>query len=90
MHAQDIDRIARRRAGAKLSWYIHAAVYILVNLLLAVLSASSGRHWAIYPALGWGLGLAIHGAAVFIATSGLMGRLVDQERERLTLQRDPW
>jgi hypothetical protein len=90
MQAQDIDRIARRRAGAKLSWYIHAAVYILVNLLLAVLSASSGRHWAIYPALGWGLGLAVHGAAVFIATSGLMDRLVDQERERLTLQRDPW
>lgn len=90
MQTQDIDRIARRRAGAKLSWYIHAAVYILVNLLLAVLSASSGRNWAIYPALGWGLGLVVHGAAVFIATSGLMDRLVDQERQRLALQRDPW
>ncbi len=25
---QDLERIARRRAGAKLGWYIHATVYV--------------------------------------------------------------
>ena len=35
---------------------IHASVYVLVNLGLAALSLSQGRHWAIFPALGWGLG----------------------------------
>ena len=46
--------------------------------------------WAIYPALGWGLGLAIHGAVAFILTSGVMEKLVERERSRLVLQRDPW
>lgn len=43
---------------------MHAAVYLLVNLGLAALALSSGRDWHAYPTLlGWGLGLAIHGAA---------------------------
>lgn len=81
-----IERLARKRAGAKLGWYMHAGVYLLVNLLLVTLSASSGRHWAIFPALGWGLGLAIHGAMVFAVGSGsaLRERMVQAERERLT------
>jgi hypothetical protein len=80
-----IERQARRRAGAKMGWYIHAFVYLAVNLLLAVLSAASGRHWAVYPALGWGLGLAIHGIVVFLVTGGggLYERLVAQERRQL-------
>lgn len=89
---QRLEHLARKRAGAKLGWYIHASVYLLVNLLLITLSLSSGRHWAVFPLLGWGLGLAVHGAVVFLATggAGLHERLVQQERERLALQRDPW
>jgi hypothetical protein len=89
---QDIERIARRRAGAKLGWYIHAGVYIAVNLMLALIAASAGRNWVIYPTLGWAVGLAIHGVVVFFVTGGggLHERLVQQERERLQLQRDPW
>ena len=87
-----IERLARRRAGAKLGWYIHAGVYIAVNLLLAMLSAMSDRHWAVFPAFGWGIGLAIHGVVVFVLTGGggLHEQMVQRERERLTLQRDPW
>ncbi len=88
----EIERLARRRAGAKLGWYSHAAVYIAVNLLLAVVSASSGKHWAVFPALGWGLGLAIHGAVVFLVTggAGLFDGLVQRERDRIAQQRDAW
>lgn len=87
----DLERLARRRAGAKLGWYIHATVYVAVNLLLALLSAMSERNWAIFPAVGWGIGLAIHGAVVFLITgAGLHERLVQQERNRLQMQRDPW
>ena len=50
--ADPIERLARRRAGAKLGWYLHASVYILVNLLLVTLSVASGRHWAVFPAVG--------------------------------------
>jgi hypothetical protein len=87
-----LERLARKRAGAKMGWYIHATVYVAVNLLLVGLAAASGRNWAVFPVLGWGLGLAIHGLVVFIATggAGLHERLVQQERQRLATQRDAW
>lgn len=91
-HDTEIDRLARKRAGAKLGWYVHAGIYVAVNLMLAALSAASGRHWAVFPAFGWGIGLLAHGIVVFVATggAGLHEKLVQQERRRLQLQRDPW
>lgn len=85
-----LDRLARRRAGSKLGWAIHATAYVLVNLLLAVLSVQQGRHWAIYPALGWGLGLLLHGAAVWLALpgGGLHARLLARERRLLQRARE--
>ena len=47
-----IERLARKRAGAKMGWYIHATVYVAINLMLIMLAASSGRDWAVFPALG--------------------------------------
>lgn len=87
--AQDsIERLARRRAGAKLGWLIHASVYVLVNLMLVALSWASGRGWAVFPLLGWGLGLAVHGAAVFLKTggAGIYDRMVQAERQRVAGQ----
>lgn len=85
LNEDPIERKARRRAGAKLGWITHATVYVLVNLLLAALSLSAGRHWAVFPAVGWGMGLLIHGIVVFFLTggSGLHERLVQAERDRI-------
>lgn len=82
------ERLARRRASAKLGWLIHACVYVLVNLLLVALSAASGGVWAVFPLLGWGVGLAVHGAVVFVTTggAGIYDRLVQAERERMARQ----
>ena len=89
----DIDRLARRRAGAKLGWYAHAAVYLVVNVFLFALSeyGMGQRRWSIYPMFGWGLGLVLHGVAVFVlgTGSGLRERLVEKERERLRRERGP-
>jgi hypothetical protein len=93
IHSQDpVERLAHRRARAKMGWYIHATVYVAVNAMLAVVSSLAGHTWAVFPALGWGLGLAIHGAVVFFATGGggLYQRLLQRERDRLSLQRDTW
>ncbi len=95
MTAEEIDRIARKRAGAKLGWYTHACVYVLVNLFLFVISAdglgSGRRPWSMYPAFGWGLGLMLHGVAVFVlgAGSGLRERMVQRERESLQRGQEP-
>jgi hypothetical protein len=88
----ELERLARKRAGARMGWYVHATVYLAVNAVLATLSMATGRHWAIFPALGWGLGLMLHGLSVWFALPGgaLHERLVQQERDRLASQRDPW
>ena len=80
-----LERLARRRAGAKMGWYIHATVYVLVNLFLVILASSRGQNWAMYPLLGWGLGLLIHGAVVFFVAPGgnFYDRLLDRERKAL-------
>jgi uncharacterized integral membrane protein len=90
MNIEHIERLARRRAGAKLGWLIHATVFALVNTLLVSISLYTGKPWAVFPLMGWGLGLAIHGAVVWVAGTGLHERLLQRERERLTSMRDPW
>jgi hypothetical protein len=87
-----LERTARRRAALKFGWFIHAGVYLAVNLMLAALAAAGERNWAIYPALGWGLGLAIHGIVVFlVAGAGVYDNLVERERQQLAgAQKDPW
>lgn len=88
----DIDRLARRRAGAKLGWYAHAAAFVIVNLVVFSMSryGFGNRPWSVYPLLGWGLGLALHGISVFVlgTGSGLRERMVQKERERLQREQE--
>jgi hypothetical protein len=92
MTPDDIDRLARKRAGAKLGWYTHAAVFTVVNLALFAMSdhGLGSRPWSVYPLLGWGLGLVLHGISVFVlgTGSGLRERMVQKEREQLLRERD--
>jgi transcriptional regulator with XRE-family HTH domain len=47
--------------------YAHATIYVVVIAFLFGLNllVTGGGVWAIYPALGWGLGLAFHAMRVF-------------------------
>lgn len=87
---EEIEHLARRRAGAKVGWYLHACLYLVVNIALFAASYYGYRHrpWSVFPAVGWGVGLAFHGISVFLLGkgSGFRERLVARERERL--QRD--
>ena len=90
---EEIEALARRRAGAKLGWYAHACIYVVVNLVLFAMSryAFGTRSWSVFPLLGWGLGVALHGISVFVlgSGSGLRERLVQRERERLEREQRP-
>lgn len=86
----DLERLAHKRAAAKLGWAIHALVYVVVNLFFLALSTYGfgQRNWSPVPLLGWGLGLALHGVAVFLMGDGsaLRRHLLENERERLRRQ----
>jgi hypothetical protein len=82
----DIETRARRRVGIKIGFYTHFLVYVLVNLGLLVISSVSGRgNWHVWPLLGWGIGLAIHGIVTFISLrgEGLREQMLKREIERL-------
>jgi hypothetical protein len=89
---EEIDHLARRRAGAKMGWYLHACVYVLVNLALFAMSdfGFGHRQWQRFPIFGWGIGLALHGVSVFMLGKGsaFRERLVDRERERLQREQE--
>ena len=86
---EELERLARKRAGMRMGLAIHATVFVCVNLMLAGISLLSGRYWAMFPFFGWGLGLAIHALVVTMSGGGLMERMVQRERERLAA-RDAW
>ena len=92
MTPEDLDRLARRRANAKLGWYVHAMAFVLVNTLIFAMSryAFGTRPWSVDPLLGWGLGLVLHGVSVFLlgTGSGLRERMVQREREALQRRQD--
>ena len=62
----DLQRGAQRRVKAQMGFLMLLTVYIGVNVLLAMLAWDQGRAWNLYPLLGWGIGLAIHGMAVLL------------------------
>ncbi len=57
---------AKKAVNEKLGFYTHLAVYLIVNLFFLFLNLKQGGFiWAIYPAVGWGIGLLFHGLGVF-------------------------
>ena len=87
---QDLQRQARRRVKQKMGFFIHASVFVLVNLGLAAINlVHGGRAWSLWPLAGWGLGLAIHGIVTFARLNGdgLRERMLQGELERLRQQR---
>ena len=65
-------RNARRHVERKIGFYIHLAAYLVVNtgLVLFNLLAVPGKIWAVWPLLGWGIGLLFHGLAIFLNAPG--------------------
>ena len=87
LSSEELERLAHKRAGAKLGWYVHLTIYVLVNLSIfaAAYFGFRSRPWNPFATIGWGLGLALHGLSVFVlgTGSGLRQRMVQRERERL-------
>jgi uncharacterized ion transporter superfamily protein YfcC len=59
---------ALERVKAKRDFRKHLATYVIVNTMLVVIWAltSQGYFWPVWPMLGWGVGLAIHGWTVYL------------------------
>ena len=58
---------ARRRARQIRGFYLHAAIFVAVNILLHVINFMTAPkvYWAFWPLFGWGIGLLAHGLATY-------------------------
>lgn len=60
---REARQILKRRA-----FYVHAAVYVAVQIALVGIwaMAGGGYPWFVFPIIGWGIGLVAHGATAFL------------------------
>jgi|TARA_B110000914_G_scaffold38631_1_gene31965 hypothetical protein len=75
----------RHMAKERIAFKIHLATYIPVMTFLWVLNwfTTDDTWWAIWPTMGWGVGLAIHGFnAYFLNEEFLIEAEMDRIRQK--------
>jgi hypothetical protein len=77
---REARRILRRRA-----FWVHAAIYLATNIAVVAIWAlvGGGYPWFLFPILGWGIGLAAHGAVAFLLASP-QDLVLEREQRRLS------
>ncbi len=87
----DQERYARAKQRVEIlqGFYVHAIVFVIVNLGLAAynLAMNPDRIWFIYVLGGWGIGLVAHG--VYALGSGrFLGEAWQERKIREEMDRD--
>jgi 2TM domain-containing protein len=79
---------ARQRVDLVRGLYVHAIVFVVVNLGLAGynVATSPDRLWFIFTVAGWGIGLAAHGAYV-VGSDRFLGAAWQERKIREELDR---
>lgn len=85
--AEDQERYerARARVQAVKGFYIHATVFVLVNLGLFLINwlTGGGPWWFYWPLMGWGIGLLAHAVGVFgFGSRGPWGKEWEERKTR--------
>ncbi len=84
--ANEKYKLARKIAERKVGFIRHAAIYLLVIGGLALINNVTwgGYQWWLWPALGWGIGVASHFLSAFLYQSGThVERVARRELEKM-------
>jgi hypothetical protein len=87
---------AKKRVRDIKDFYIHAMVYVTVNILLVVvyfLSLIGDKEidlffWPIFPMIGWGIGLAFHGLSTFVFDGDALKEWEEKKIQELTGEKE--
>jgi hypothetical protein len=86
MENEILYRRAAARVEARLAFYRHAMIYVLVNSFLVILNLirSPDHFWSKWSIFGWGIGLLAHGLSVYSYRwrEGSRERMIQREMER--------
>lgn len=73
MNERDKLALAKRKVEAMTGFYMHLATFVAVMTLLLIINVvASGGWWVQWPFLGWIIGIAGHGWAVFGETPNVI------------------
>ena len=91
MENHEAYKRAKKRVEAKLGFYIHLAVYIVVNILLIIINLSTSTEylWFKWPLIGWGIGVFFHGIGTFFFSgrSVIKERMIEKEMKKEAIKR---
>jgi hypothetical protein len=78
---------AKRRVEEIKGFYFHLLSYLLVNAVLVVINLLTSPEylWFIWPVIGWGIGLIIHGFSVF---GSLWGKSWEERKIKEIMERE--
>ena len=86
MERQEAYEKAKKRAAEKVEFFTHLTTYVVINIILIIINlvTSPQYYWFKWPLLGWGIGIVLHAANVFIYGEGsaLKERMIQKEMER--------
>ena len=80
---------ARNRVKKKVEFRSHLVSYLVVMaFLFGINILTSNYMWVMWPALGWGLGLAFHGFEAYgvIADKDKKEEMIEREMQRMELK----
>jgi hypothetical protein len=79
---------AQKRVRRRRDFYVHLAVYVVImsGLVLLNWAISPTFWWVVFPAIGWGVGLAAHGVSVLFEDN-LFGPEWEARKTRELLER---
>ena len=81
----ELRRLAERRVDAKAGFWIHAAIFVVVNagMALANLTGATANPWFLWSAGCWGIALIAQGVVVYFPTREFRQRAIEAELARL-------
>jgi two-component system LytT family sensor kinase len=76
---------AKRKAGLLKELYSHLSTYLFVNGILFLVNylTSPGDWWVLYPLIGWGVCLTIHGIDTIVKVSGFWDKWEYRKTEEI-------
>ena len=82
MNEEELYDYARKRVKRRRKFYSHLITWVVMSVFFILLNlVTSDYFWAIFPILGWGIGVAFHGIQIF--TNEWEDSEIDREYERL-------
>jgi hypothetical protein len=91
MNQEQLYERAHERVEAVKGFYVHAAVYVMVNLGLFAINAltSFGAWWFYWPLIGWGIALTIHGVVLFFFEGkGPLGKEWEERKTKEMMEKE--